>query len=209
MLCKQLREWNMYPDWVKEQMDVLITDDCSERYPITEVLEDVDCIKLRAFRIKKKVAWNWLACRNIGAHHSTSKWLLLTDIDHILLVEDAEKLMIIERLLNQNTAYLLARRNAKDNKIIDSHGNSYLLTRDMYWLAGGYNELYSGNYWNTSGTFRRQLRRVAKMDTLDIPLTLFTSDVVKDAECTLPKRGRAVTSKDIRTLILPYEEIKL
>lgn len=209
MLARQLEEWSEYPTWVKQRLEVIITDDCSAKYSLRNHIYNVEGVQLRGFRITQDIPWNWLACRNIGALKACGRWLLVTDIDHVVLKWDMMELMkrLIGQLLDERTAYVFTRRRADSGNMTTSHGNSYLLTRDLYWRAGGYNEQYSGNYWNTSGTFRKQLHRKAKIDVLELPLTLFTREDIPDAESVLPKTGKAKRSKEIKTLTFPYEEV--
>jgi hypothetical protein len=204
MLERQLEEWCAYPMWVQRCVQVLITDDCSAQHPLRNVLNNVNGLSIRAFRLTRKVPWNWLACRNIGAYHARGYWLLLTDIDHVLTRENAVRLLNTLPDLNSNIVYTFTRVDHINNPV-KPHGNSYLMTRGMYWRVGGYNEHYSGNYWGTSGTFRQQVLRITSIKQLDIPLTLFTCGEIADAESGLPKCGRAVYNGEIKTLTFPYE----
>src|SRR6056297_2906502 len=94
MFKRQIKEWKSYKKAMKDRLEIIVTDDCSQKTPIQEsfpVLKNFD-IPITIFQIKENVQWNWLACRNIGAHHSKSKWLLLTDMDHMIDKRDTKKL---------------------------------------------------------------------------------------------------------------------
>ena len=75
---------------LQDHLSVIVVDDGSPRWPARDAL-----IKhgqpwgdfLRVFRIDQDVPWNWLAARNIGAHHASGDWVLLTDLDHAVPVD--------------------------------------------------------------------------------------------------------------------------
>ncbi|MGA1866807.1 MAG: hypothetical protein ACMUFK_04995, partial [Thermoplasmatota archaeon] len=39
MYLRQVEEWNRYPSWVKDRLEIYITDDRSVRYPLREIKE--------------------------------------------------------------------------------------------------------------------------------------------------------------------------
>jgi hypothetical protein len=64
------------------------------------------------------------------------------------------------------------------------HPNSDLMHRDLYWLAGGYDECFCGVY-GTDGEFRRQLLRVGEHRHLEgVNIVRYSRDVVPDASTT-------------------------
>lgn len=76
-LRTQLGWWGTYPEHVREQMDVIVVDDGSPNYPASGILAGhPQPVHIHLFRIEVDVRWNWLAARNIGAHHAADQWLL-------------------------------------------------------------------------------------------------------------------------------------
>jgi len=181
MFLRQVQEWESYPDEIKEKLKIYITDDCSDTKPLSKVLRFPEKIEGHAYRITTKVQWNWITCRNIGAHHCDTKWLLVTDIDHMVSKKSMEKLMFLLDHLDPRLFYFFTRENVKGEEI-KMHSNSYLMTRDMYWKIGGFDEQLSGLFFGTTASYRRRAyNQVGNPPTLAIPLTTFATEDIPDA----------------------------
>ncbi|MFW5887073.1 MAG: hypothetical protein ACOCUL_04880, partial [Bacteroidota bacterium] len=195
-----------------------------------------DCKKIipnfRAFEIKVDIPWNWLAARNIGAYHAKSPWIILTDIDHVILNQHYR--LLLDKKLDEKNIYLFDRRDC-DRPVSEEkgsfklrykkpHDDSFLMTKEMFWKGGGYDEEFSGHY-GTSGRYRSRMQAVCnKMIRLkDIYLIRYDRKVIADASTTTLKRKEGRDPKalkrieekkkaegrknDIKTLTFPYREI--
>ena len=182
MLRKHLEEWVLYPSEVLAQTEFIITDDCSSELGIETVLNDVPAgLNIRIFKITKKVPWNWLACRNIGAKYARGEWIVLTDIDHMIQRKHIIKLYQAFKLLQKDFVYLFTRIDAPNMTEYKPHNDSFLMTRNLFWKTGGYDEDLSGNY-GTSGRYRNRVFRLSNgHKRIKIPLTRFPREVVPDA----------------------------
>jgi len=226
MYLRQVEEWNKYPPRVKKHISIYVTDDRSSRYPLRDIKEVPTGIHFRRFELTTKVPWNWLACRNLGAKMSGSKWLLLTDMDHMVSVKSAKKLvrLLRMRLLLPFIIYRLGRVDAQDDNRINPHKDSYLMTRRMFWKIGGYDEELSGNY-GTSSRFRDRAFKTAFWNChIPIPLTHHNRRAMPDASTTefARKEGRDPKAiekimerkrsegreNEIKVLSFPYREIE-
>jgi hypothetical protein len=121
-------------------------------------------------------------------------------MDHMLTVDPARTLLTRMGYgkLDRKTAYMFDRIEVDTGLPTLSpagtrkpHPNSFLLTREMYWKIGGYDETFCGIY-GTDSLFRHRAFKIAKRGQLDIPLVRYSREIVDDASTTtlLRKEGR-------------------
>ncbi len=183
-LAHQLAHWMSFPYSLRMWLRATIVDDGSPKSPALSVLRRKVALPfpVRLFRIDVDVRWNWLAARNIAMHHAPEGWCLMTDMDHVLTADAASEL--VHAALDPGIIYRLSRHERTGTKI-HPHPNTMLLTRSMFWRAGGYDEALSGHY-GTDGDWRRRLAATAPV------LTLATSierhEHVGDSSTTTYKR---------------------
>lgn len=180
MLCKQLRAVLDYPDDFK----VIVVDDCSP-----EPAEDVNGIwgaKVSLYRIETDIPWNRGGARNLASHMAETPWLLHVDIDHILKPDCAQELAGTIDSLDPAKWYRFPRYRVgradetrrKDDLPdgcefgpIKPHIDSHLMTRELYWKTGGYDEYYSGCLGGGSPFLKRMLQ-FAPVEVLPEPVHL-------------------------------------
>lgn len=215
-LAQQLEGWQRFPEKLRLQLRATIVDDGSPVHPAEEVLKRTSFpFPIRLFRIEVDVRWNWLAARNIAMHHAPEGWCFLTDMDHVLTEESAAA--IVGGELDPGMIYRFKRRE-HTGQLIHCHPNTMLLTRQMFWKAGGYDEALSGHY-GTDGDWRRRLAATAPVRTL--PLEVVRYEYVGDSSTTTYKRKQpedagkkriiAKRGKGWRPKVLsfPYHEVQL
>ena len=157
-LDTQAETWRAYPVDLLRSLTAIVVDDGS---PEPCVKPSVPCV-CRLFRIGVDVRWNWLAARNIGAHHAADGWLILTDMDHIVPAETLRAVM--EGQHDPRVVYVFSRRE-HTGETVGPHSASFLLTREMFWRIGGYDETLSGHY-GTDGDWRKRVSQVTRMQRL-------------------------------------------
>lgn len=161
-LVDQIIHWQgRYDGVLSKHLKIILVDDGSPVRPAEQVFKihwPVDSvIALEHFCIDVDVRWNWLAARNIGARHAITDWIMLTDIDHVLIPETLRTLVFGK--FDQGTIYRFSRREHTGEEI-HPHPNSFFMFRDMYWKIGGYDEALSG-YYGTDGLYRRRCAETA------------------------------------------------
>jgi hypothetical protein len=177
----QAEGWRQYPhDLLKGYgyqagLSVIVVDDGS---PEPATFPDGGMCDVRMFRIETDVRWNWLAARNIGAHHAADGWLLLTDMDHV--VPDETLRPVVYGQHDPKVVYAFSRVEHTGEQIAP-HSASFLMTRNMFWTIGGYDEALSGHY-GTDGEFRRRIAAIAPMRVLSDPLVRY--EFVADSSTT-------------------------
>lgn len=154
------------------------------------------------YRMKLDIRWNQHACRNLAVSRARTRWVMLTDMDHL----------VPEETLRALTSYRFDPRNAyRFHRMIQlsddfvrpyhPHPNSWFLTRHNYWEMGGYDERLRGRY-GTDGDFRRRLRKtIGKPIELEWPLYFVTRLVVPDAVTLSYSRRDPRLDGDVQRLI--------
>lgn len=208
--ARQLAHWQAYPEALRQHLSVIVVDDGSPEHPA--IVANPDPV-VRIFRIHEDKRWNWIAARNIGAHRASDGWLLLTDMDH--MVPTATLQAVICGVHLTDTIYGFSRVEHTGARI-EPHKNSWLMTREMFWRVGGYDETLSGHY-GTDGDWRRRCAKVAPMAILTSKLV--RHEFVADASTTrygrkqpqdlavhtiVAARGRDWSPK---VLSFPYQEV--
>lgn len=161
--ARQLAGWSEYPLSLLKHVRFVVVDDGSPRNPAADVVRRAAPVTgLSLYRIGVDVRWNWLAARNIGAHHAREGWLLLTDMDHVV-TEDVLRSVVYGRH-DESTIYRFSRVEHTGQQI-HPHPNSWLMTRRMFWKIGGYDEACSG-YYGTDGDYRRRCAATARIRIL-------------------------------------------
>lgn len=208
-LQTQLRRWAAWPQSASEHVEVIIVDDGSPM-PLSITAPPV---RLRQFRIDVDVRWNWLAARNIGAHHAAGEWLLLTDMDHVVPNDTLWSVIFSQH--DPKVVYAFSRRE-HTGQIVNPHSASFLMTKALFWKIGGYDEALSG-FYGTDGEYRRRVAARARMQIL--PDYLERHEYVDDSSTSRYKRKQpedarvrqliAARTKTWfpKTLSFPYHEV--
>lgn len=176
-LGQQLAGWLDLPDDLLRNLAVIIVDDGSPSSPAADVLRGTRAAA-RLFRIAVDVRWNWLAARNIGMHHATDGWCLMTDMDHVVAADTLRA--IVYGAHDPDVIYAFSRVEHTGERVTP-HSASFLMTRDMFWKVGGYDEALSGRY-GTDGDWRRRCATVAPMEVLSDALVRY--EYVSDSSTT-------------------------
>ncbi len=202
MFKLQQENWDAYPDDIRDQIEVIVTDDCSTQNPARKNLLDRRT-DMSLYQIETKVPWNWLEARNIGAYHAKGKWLLLTDMDHLVSTENIVKLFEKMPTLSSKYVYQFSRVKAPNFTPYKFHNDSFFLSKKMFWRCGGYDEEFAGLY-GTSGKFRDRLLYAAKNKRVmwsDLFLILYSREVVPDASTTIYPRKEGRDPNAIKRVI--------
>jgi hypothetical protein len=198
MLSLQYEGWAAWPDEIKSRLEVVIVDDGSPEGHAFDVPRPQGLPALSIYRVLEDRPWHQHAARNLGADVADSQWLLLTDMDHVLKRDAAEALFKRLARLDTKAIYTLARVEADTGLPTmhegreKPHPNSFVVTKETYWLIGGYDEAYCGIYGTDSLFKARAYTRATRQHLDKVPLTRYWRDIVPDASTTTltRKEGR-------------------
>jgi hypothetical protein len=149
-------------------------------------------------RMDVDVRWNQDACRNLAVSQAPTKWVLLTDMDH--LVPTATWRRLITGRLSWKQAYTFARKSGSKLTDRNPHANSWLLTVETFDQMGGYDERFAG-YYGTDGDFKRRLQKVCKITALPEFLHEVTPETVADCNTRDYERKTAEDRANIPRII--------
>jgi hypothetical protein len=228
MLAHQYAVWANYAAELRDNMEIVIVDDGSPRGAAIEVARPQHLPVLRLYRVTRDRPWNQHGARNLGAKEARGEWLLLTDMDHVVPADSMTSLTA--RLDQPNAIYTFLRLDAphltpalRPDGSLKPHGNTFAMTRDLYWRIGGYDERYCGLY-GTDGMFRKRAAKYAAIVHLDdVPVVRYSRSIIPDASTTtlvrkpghgsqvvsdLERRLRALgTTDQIETITFPWERV--
>ena len=72
-----LKEYESYPDDIKDAVEFVIVDDCS---PLEYDVKDYD-LNFTWLRITTDIQWNQAGSRNLGVTYAKSDKIIITDLD--------------------------------------------------------------------------------------------------------------------------------
>lgn len=210
-LRAQWRTWHGYAADLRQHVSAIVVDDGS---PTPAVLPEDPPFPVRLFRIGVDIRWNWLAARNIGAHHASDGWLLLTDMDHVVPEDTLRGLVYGQH--DPGVIYVFSRREHTGEPVAP-HSASFFMTKAMFWTIGGYDERLSG-FYGTDGLYRRRAQAIASLQILSDALVRheFQADSSttryqrkQPIDASLPAVAAACQNGSGRkTLSFPYQEVR-
>lgn len=182
MLARQMEEAQKYPPEVR----VLVIDDGGKTHP-AEVVPGVEL-----YRIEDDIPWNIGGARNLAARVAPHDWMVGLGVDHVLPAECVGALLDFDA--DSSRWYRMGRYRVgradefrRKDKIADDvefgpvHPGMdiWLMHRDKFFAAGGYNEEYSGSL-GTGGEF---LKRCGDPLMLPDPICthVYTTHAIADA----------------------------
>lgn len=152
-VAHQVALWQRYDPALLARLEFLVIDDHSD----TPLQIDKGPLNLRLLRVEDDIDWNMPGCRNLGAIQSRTEWMLYFDVDNV--ADEAAIAKIVGALPRLDPKRLHVFRRTEGGVDVEPHINSFLITREGFFRAGGYDEDFSGHYGFEDVLFRNQWRK--------------------------------------------------
>jgi glycosyltransferase involved in cell wall biosynthesis len=190
--------------FIKDHIDyvdeLIVVDDGSIKYPITEVIEPTS--KIRIFQVLKDYGFNSHGCRNLIVTQSSNDWIVLLDSDRKIINPEVSFYNIRKKKVNKNCIYRFIAHFLEIGKNIHVSVNDFLIHREFFLSAGGYDEELIGVRYGDRDFFK-QLNKLGSEEILygvELLLTRKPSIKVDDADI-VSKYDKKTIDRKIKNLI--------
>lgn len=181
MLIRQLLVWR--DEWLaelKRDIQIVLVDDGSPDDTAADAMaamwngDRTGLPPIALYRVTEDRPWHQHGARNLGAHVAAGRWLLMTDVDHIVPASTLSEVLRILPTLARTEVLTFGRvdapptltwradhwtefaRTRREDGSLKPHVNSFVVHRKRYWQIGGYDEDLCGIY-GTDKHFRDRL----------------------------------------------------
>ncbi|NIM59354.1 MAG: glycosyltransferase [Candidatus Aminicenantes bacterium] len=186
----QINNWSQYPIELMKKLHFILIDDCSDN--IADLAINFP-INLTQLRITDNIPWNQPGAKNLGFKFAKTDWVFNSDIDHVLKPEMCEKLVELKK--DKGTVYYFSRFSDKGESR-NSHPNSFLIHKDVFWELGGYDEDFCGHYGYDDILLKTMIQSQCKTEHLNsINLINYTSLFSSDLDRNRRKNKRLLKRK--------------
>jgi len=184
-LKKQFEIWKMWP----EDIDIILVDDGSDHSPAKDVIDEVD-FKLesfqpnfRLFRVTRNLGFNSHGCRNLIAKYAETDFIMFMDIDMNMYEYDIAWLKRLKFNPEKMYYHKMYMYETQTLSAPPGHENCFIIHKDLYWDAGGYDESFTGYHYG-DWEFHERIKELQKERK--------TSPLWEDTGCsiTLTRKGR-------------------
>jgi hypothetical protein len=152
-VAQQIALWKQYQPALLARLSFLIIDDHSDE----PLRVDAGPLDLRLVRVDDDIDWNMPGCRNLAATLAETPWMLFFDVDNVASEASLQKIVDALPLLDRKRLHVF--RRTENGVDVEPHINSFLITRQGFWRAGGYDEDFSGHYGFEDVLFRMMWRK--------------------------------------------------
>lgn len=149
--------------------ELIIVDDGSPT-PITDYLSPTK--KLRLFKVAKDYGFNSHGCRNLIMSKTTNDWVVLLDLDRKFDEPEYAYNVFRTRKLHEKTLYRFLANTVWYNQNHHISVNDFLINKNHFFSAGGYDEEIIGQRWGDREYFKQLLHFGNEKTLIDVLMWL-------------------------------------
>lgn len=182
LIPQQIEMWDSYSDEIKKNLTIIIIDDCSTDKIINHINENEikdKKLDLRIYEILEKKGWNSYGANNLGMCMADTQWVLRSDFDWMIPNSVIGYLMNKELAdLSSRIYYTFKSKVLQTDEEIQCGPNIFFMPKSLFWMAGGYDEDFSGEYgWaDILLLYRLEIFTKAKVEKLEDQYLLAVKD---------------------------------
>lgn len=147
MLHKQLSTIAGYDEVIRKKLSVIVVDDHGTPAVTAEWCAEFAGVNLHVYRVKDDIKWHQMGARNLGMTEAPPTWCLMIDPDMVFREAMMVKVLFALRRMGPNEVvrYGLKHVSEPDRPVDMTSPNTYLIHRNSFFAAGGYDETFRGN----------------------------------------------------------------
>lgn len=132
---------------IRKHINIIVVDDCS-LVSLDDVIKQFKSdLNIYLLRISKNIKWNSGGAKNLGVSFCFTEKIILSDIDHYFTEKTLD--WALHLCLADKTCYVFDRiRGNSNGDVCMPHSNTFFMTKKLYFLIHGYDEDYSGFYFD-------------------------------------------------------------
>ncbi len=183
-----------YPDDVASRINLIVVDDCGN--PPAEIPDDVAGVfRAKLFRVEENIPWNQMGARNLGMHHA-KHWCIMLDPDMVIDPMMARRFLEQECKRGEVIRFGLCHLDGSVTRIDMTSPNTYMIHRDDFFDAGGYDEDYRGNKgWSDVQLLATLAAHYKMLPRMDLWVQFYGRGLIDDAQVVTLNRSVAVNKK--------------
>lgn len=197
MLREQFLAITAYPQHVREQLRVIVVDDCGTPPVEVGTIAALAQVVKEAwlYRVDKDIPWNQMGARNLAMQHAGGVCLLI-DPDMVFDGKTMERMIEAAKKLARGHVVKWGLRHVNSGKVDMTSPNTWMIHRGDFFAVGGYDEDYAGNKGWSDVQFLDVMRACYKIELrADLCADFHGTDSIPDAMVKTLDRSTAANKK--------------
>lgn len=175
-LSAQMKAWCSWPKELRHKVVIMVVDDGSPSASSAFLNYKHDgCFDITFYTVGVDIPWNIGGARNLIFYAAPTEYVFMVDFDTLVpsgIAEISLQLLAQERSRHSKdgvrTIYLNFKRVRAEGSSMRPHPAVMLLSKRAYWMCGGCDEDFVGNYGKTDPHFKWRAARTEKVSVRNV-----------------------------------------